>query len=66
MSVRVGDIIREKQVGIDGSYLSQHQTDVQFGLGDAKTVDELVVTWPDGSTTTQSDIAVNQLVNLRR
>ena len=66
VSVRVGDIIRKKQVGIDGSYLSQHQTDVQFGLGDAKTVDELVVTWPDGSTTTQSDIAVNQLVNLRR
>ena len=66
VSVRVGDIIREKQVGIDGSYLSQHQTDVQFGLGDAKTIDELVVTWPDGSTTTQSDIAVNQLVNLRR
>jgi predicted Zn-dependent protease len=30
------------------SYLSQSQTSPVFGLGDAKTVDRLVVRWPSG------------------
>jgi enediyne biosynthesis protein E4 len=62
VSVRVGDVVRTKQVGVDGSYLSQHQTDVQFGLGEAKTIDELIVTWTDGSTTVQTNVDVNQKV----
>ncbi|MBC8200439.1 MAG: CRTAC1 family protein [Planctomycetes bacterium] len=66
VSVRIGELTRTKQVGVDGSYLSQHQTDVQFGLGDANSIDELIVHWPDGLTTTQSGVATNQLLHLQR
>jgi len=66
VSVRIGDVVRTMQVGVDGSYLSQHQMDVQFGLGDAEIIDELIVTWQDGSTTVQTDVAVDQSINLRR
>ena len=66
VSVRVGDVIRTKQVGVDGSYLSQHQMDVQFGLGDAKIIDELIVTWPDGTRTVRTEIAVDQLIHVQR
>ncbi len=66
VSVRIGDVVRKKQVGVDGSYLSQHQIDVQFGLGDAGVIDELVVAWPGGSTTKQSNVATNQLLHVHR
>ena len=66
VSVRVGDETRTKQVGVDGSYLSQHQIDVQFGLGVSEIVDELIITWPDGSTTVQTGVAVDQLINVTR
>ncbi len=66
VSVRVGDVIRTKQVGVDGSYLSQHQMDVQFGLGDAKIIDELIVTWPGGTRTVRTEIAVDQLIHVQR
>ena len=66
VTVRIGEVVRTKQVGVDGSYLSQHQSDVQFGLGDATSIDELTVLWPDGVTTTQSGVSVNQLLRLKR
>lgn len=66
VSVKTGDVIRTKQVGVDGSYLSQHQIDVQFGLGDSEIVDELIITWPDGSTTVQMGVGVDQLINVTR
>ncbi len=66
VSARVGDVVRTKQVGVDGSYLSQHQMDVQFGLGDAKIIDELIVTWPGGTRTVRTEIAVDQLIHVQR
>jgi len=66
VSVKTGDVIRSKQVGVDGSYLSQHQIDVQFGIGDSELVDELIVTWPDGSTTVQTNVAADQTVLIVR
>ena len=66
VSVRTGDTVRVAQVGVDGSYLSQHQIDVQFGLGDAEIIDELVVNWPDGTKTSQTGVPVNQKVLIER
>jgi hypothetical protein len=64
VSVRIGDMIRRKQVGVDGSYLSQHQIDVQFGLGDAEVVDELTVLWPNGLMTTRTNVPVDQTITV--
>ena len=55
-----------KQLGVDGSYLSQHQLAVHFGLGDTDTVDELIVQWPDGTSTKKTNVATNQKVTVRR
>jgi hypothetical protein len=55
-----------KQLGVDGSYLSQHQLDIHFGLGDAEVIEELIVQWPDGTTTSKSNVAVNQLITMNR
>lgn len=40
--------------------------ELMFGLGTADHIDELVVTWPDGTTEPWTDLAVNQQVWIER
>ena len=42
-----GTTVQQRQVGLDGSYLSQGSQRVHFGLGTGKP-DSVVVVWPDG------------------
>ncbi len=37
---------------------------LHFGLGDAEQIDELEVQWPDGNHSLQTDIAVNQRIEI--
>jgi hypothetical protein len=53
-------LVREVQAG--GSYLSAEDPRVQFGLGAATTVSELVVRWPDGRETRLADVAADRLL----
>jgi hypothetical protein len=53
---------RELHAG--SSYLSSEDPRLHFGLGDAERVAELVVRWPDGSTTVVRDVEVNQRVRV--
>ena len=51
------------QVGTQGSYLSQHAVgELSFGLGEAASVDRLVVTWPDGGTEEAGPLPADSLV----
>ncbi len=64
LSVTTGEHTQIRQVeggkgtGVQSS-LVQH-----VGLGDAQSVDSLTVTWTDGSKTTLTDVAVNQLIEV--
>jgi len=50
VEARIADLTRLEVVGAQGSYLSQRAVgEVAFGLGEAPLVDELRVTWPDGT-----------------
>ncbi len=50
-------------IGSQGSYLSQHAVgEAAFGLGAATLVDELLITWPDGTTETKTDVPADQLL----
>ena len=53
-------LVREVQAG--SSYLSSEDPRVHFGLGDATTVKELRVRFPDGSVTRLRDLAVDRIV----
>ena len=50
--VRIEGKTQRRQVMPTRSYLSQVELPVTFGLGQADRVDELSITWPDGSTET--------------
>lgn len=56
VTVRAGDLVQHGQVGADGSYLSQHQLDLHFGLGDHEGPVEVEVRWPDGTVKIRRDV----------
>jgi len=50
------------EVGASSSYLSQDELMLHFGLGDAQTVDSVLIRWPDGNEETHRDQGVNQVL----
>jgi enediyne biosynthesis protein E4 len=53
------------EVRSGGSYLSQNDLRIHFGLGTAEKVDLLELRWPSGSLDTIKDLKVNQLVYVK-
>lgn len=56
----------ERETHAGSSYLSSEDPRALFGLGDAATVDELVVRSPDGVVTRLEDVAADRLVTIPR
>jgi len=44
-----GDLVQLGEVLSGGSYLSQHDLRIHFGLGDRFKVDKVEIQWPDGA-----------------
>ncbi len=49
-----------------GSYLSQHDPRIHFGLGEQRKVDLLEVVWPDGSRQTMRNVPADQVLTIRQ
>ena len=56
----VGDEEMLREIIIGSNYTSQNPTLQVFGLGEASNVDSLVVEWPDGRTTTRTNVVAGQ------
>jgi hypothetical protein len=50
------------EVRSGGSYISQNDLRVHFGLGKAEKVDLLEIRWPSGAVDTLKDLSLNQLI----
>ena len=48
-----------------GSYISQNDLRVHFGLGKAEKVDVLEIRWPSGQIDTLKDVKANQLIYVK-
>ncbi|HEY6930541.1 MAG TPA: CRTAC1 family protein [Thermoanaerobaculia bacterium] len=48
------------------SYASGSLTDLHFGLGDAESVEEVEIRWPDGARQTFRDVAARRIYLVRR
>ena len=55
-----------REVRAGPGYISQADTRLHFGLGQADRADSLVVRWPDGVEVAYADVAANQLITIRR
>jgi enediyne biosynthesis protein E4 len=50
------------EVRSGGSYISQNDLRVHFGLGKAEKIDLIEVRWPSGQTDTIKDVKPNQVI----
>ena len=64
VAVRSAGMTQTRSAVPSRSYLSQVEMPLTFGLGDAHEVDEIVVTWPDGSVESWSGLAVDSVHTL--
>jgi hypothetical protein len=53
------------EVRSGGSYLSQNDLRIHFGLGDASKVDRLEIRWPSGRTEVLADLAANHFYSVK-
>jgi enediyne biosynthesis protein E4 len=55
-----GDLVQTGEVLSGGSYLSQSDLRIHFGLGSRQRVDKVEVLWPEGKTETLTNLAADQ------
>jgi hypothetical protein len=64
--VTTGSMRQMDEVRSGGSYLSQSDLRLHFGLGAAAKIDSVEVQWPNGATQTFKDVAANQFYRLKQ
>ena len=57
--VTAGDLKQMKEVQGGGSYLSQNDLRLHFGLGNQRKINTLEIAWPSGTKQTLNDLAVD-------
>jgi hypothetical protein len=60
LTILAGGITQTEEIHSGGSYLSQNDLRVHFGLGTADKIDSLEVRWPGGTTEVVKDLAVDR------
>jgi enediyne biosynthesis protein E4 len=60
-----GDLVQLGEVLSGGSYLSQHDLRIHFGLGDHHRLDRAEVLWPDGKKETLSNLDADRFYLVR-
>ena len=63
--VTSGDLVQTREVLSGGSYISQNDLRLHFGLGAHDHADKIEITWPSGATTTLTNVAANQFVGIK-
>jgi hypothetical protein len=64
VKVIAGSMTQTDEVHSGGSYLSQNDTRLHFGLGAAKRIDHVEIRWPSGAVETLNALGVNQFYSV--
>ena len=59
-----GNATQRKMVRTGGSYCSQSETTLTFGLGEAERVESLQIIWPSGLIDRYANLTVNRLITV--
>lgn len=62
--IKVGARQQWRTVRSGGSYISQNDLRLHFGLGAATQIDEVEITWPSGSPTKMTNVSADQIVKI--
>jgi enediyne biosynthesis protein E4 len=60
-----GDLVQTGEVLSGGSYLSQNDLRIHFGLGSHTTVDKVEILWPSGKTETLTSLAADHFYSVK-
>jgi hypothetical protein len=63
--VTAGDLVQEDEVRSGGSYLSQNDLRLHFGLGNHEHIDKAEIVWPSGTVEVLSQLAPNRFYTVR-
>lgn len=63
--VTAGDLVQTDEIRSGGSYLSQHDLRLHFGLGKYEHIDKVEVFWPSGTRETLSQLASDHFYTIR-
>ena len=64
IKIVAGGMTQTDEVHSGGSYLSQNDLRVHFGLGSATKIDKVEIHWPSGRIETLTDLAADQYYNV--
>ena len=64
--VTAGDLTQLDEIRSGGSYLSQSDLRLHFGLGSHQHIDKAEIIWPDGTVETLSNLAVDRFYGVRQ
>jgi len=64
VKIRTGEVWQTSEIGAQGLYLSQNATEVHFGIGGFKNIDEVIIQWPDSAVEKMINIAINQVLEV--
>jgi len=66
VKLHAGGRVQVRLIDAGSGYLCQMEPVAHFGLGKVATVDEIVITWPDGAEHSIKSPAIDQLVEVQR
>ncbi len=66
VQIRTGDLLQLREVQSGGSYLSQSEIVLHFGVGQHTRADLVEVTWPGGQTSTLKEVKADQEITIRQ
>ncbi len=62
IKIITGDLYQIREVSAGSSYLSQNSLEVEFGLGNYKKIDKIIIQWPSGTVQTLTNVPANQTI----
>jgi enediyne biosynthesis protein E4 len=64
IKIVAGGMTQTDEIHSGGSYLSQNDLRVHFGLGAAKKIDSVEIRWPSGKVEMLNDLAADQFYSV--
>lgn len=61
-SINGNSITQTREIFGQTGYNAQNSLNVEFGLGDASTIDSIIIRWPSGTVESFSNIGINQFI----
>jgi hypothetical protein len=65
VTISAGGLKQTDEVRSGGSFMSQSDLRLHFGVGQARKIDRVDIEWPSGTRQSATDLGINQVIRLR-